>query len=412
MRRIERRRGNASILLTLVTFGLFFFGLQVFFSNADKFPRIFFITLLIFCSGFFSIIFALSFFILPFQEPTDPFELYKRIFLFAFHLHGPIQFIRDGRPEVIHAGFKTNNPGLIWLDSASAAIISRTTSYHRVAGPGICFTQKGEFISNSISLSPQKKWVGPLEDEEPFALQGKKESGDEYQHRLKRADTTTAFTLDGKKIIASFLLEFKLDAATGEGGYPYGFNPIAVKKAALSQAQETRDGKTGFVEEWSDLPGILVADYWKEFIGHYRCKEIIYDGKNILNDFLNKIRDCITSTNSQQMKPTNQLEAICQLQQQRGITLQEIHLMHVFIEDDAIQATRLQKMEKFPSAYVGTTTFNNEQEKTDMTIRNQQMLGNILAGIINELSVKGILSFETLSKKVNQYLKPLTQRRE
>lgn len=410
MRRIERRSGNTSILPTLVIICLIFFGLQTFFTNNDGFPQIFLLSLLIFFLIFFFVIFALTLFLLPLNKPTDLFEMFHRIFLFTLHLHGPIQLVRDGKPEVIHAGFKTNNPGLIWLDSASAAIISRTTSYHRVAGPGICFTQKGEFISNAISLSPQKKWVGPQEDEEPFSPQGKKESWENYQSRLKRAETTTAYTMDGKKIIASFLLEFKLDAAAGEGGCPYGFNPIAVKKAALSQAQETRDGMTGFVENWSDLPGILVADYWKEFIGHHRCEEIALNEKNVLNDFLKEIRDCISDTNSQKMNPATQLDVIRQLINQRGIELQEIHLIHVFIEDDAMQTTRFLKMQEFPSSYVETASRSNEQEKTDMTIRSQQMLGNILAGMINELSVKGNLSYAALSKKVNLYLKTLTRR--
>lgn len=410
MRRIERRTGNTSILLTLVIFGLFFFGLQAFLSNPDRFPQIFFITLLIFCFVFFSITFALSFFILPFNEPLELFEAIQRIFLFALHLHGPIQFVRDGRTEVIHAGFKGNHPGLIWLDSASAAIISRTTSYHRIAGPGICFTQKGEYISNTISLSPQKKWAGPLEDEEPFSPQGNKESGEVYQNRLTRADMTTAFTLDGKKIIASFLLEFKLDGAAGEGGCPYGFNPIAVKKATLSQAKEARDGITGFAEEWSDLPGILVADYWKEFIGHFRCEDITSDKKGILNDFLEEIRDCTTDTESQEMKPSFQLKAIRQLKNQWGIALQEIHLMHVFIEDEAIRITRLSGMQEFPSVSIDTASNRHEQERIVMTSRSQQILGNILAGIINELSAKGNQSYEALSKKVNQHLKQLARK--
>lgn len=411
MRRIERRSGNASILPTLVIFSLIFFGFQTFLSNADRFLQIFLFSLLFFFLIFFFGIVALTFFLLPLNKPSDLFELFRRIFLFALHLHGPIQLVRDGRPEIIHAGFKTNNPGLIWLDSASAAIISRTTSFHRVVGPGICFTQKGEFISNTINLSPQKKWVGPINEEEPFSPKGKKESLEDYQSRLKRADTTTAFTMDGKKIIASFLLEFKLDAAAGEGGCPYGFNPIAVKKAALGQAQETRDGMTGFVAEWSDLPGLLVADYWKEFIGHHKCEEITDDGKDILNVFLKEIRDCISDTNSQEMKAI-QLEAIRQLKNQRGIALQEIHLMHFFIEDDVIQNTRFQKMQEFPSSYVETASRNNEQEKTDITIHSQQILGNILASMINKLSVKGNLSYEALSKKLNQQLKPFTRRRE
>ncbi len=410
MRRIERRSGNASVLPSLVIISLIFFGLQTFFSNNDGFPQIFLLSLLFFFLIFFFVIFASTFFLLPLNKPSDLFELFHRIFLFALHLHGLIQLVRDGRQDIIHAGFKTNNPGLIWLDSASAAIISRTTSYHRVAGPGICFTQKGEFISNAISLSPQKKWVGPLEDEEPFHPQGKKESWEDFQSRLKRAETTTAFTLDGKKIIASFLLEFKLDAAAGEGRCPYGFNPIVIKKAALSQAQETRDGMTGFVEEWFDLPGILVADYWKEFIGHHRCEEITLNEKDVLNEFLKEIRVCISDTNSQKTNPAIQLEAIRQLKNQRGIALQEIHLMHVFIEDDAIQDTRFQKMQEFPSSYVETVLKNDEKEKTDITIRSQQMLGNILAGMINELSVKGNLSYEALSKKVDQYLKTLARR--
>ena len=410
MRRIERRSGNASILPTLVIISLIFFSLQTFFSNTDRFSQIFLLSLLFFFLIFFFVTFALTFFLLPLNKPSDIFEMFHRIFLFALHLHGPIQLVRNGRPEINHAGFMRNNPGLIWLDSASAAIISRTTSYHRVAGPGICFTQKGEFISNAISLSPQKKWVGPLEDEEPFSLQGKKETREEYLSRLKRAENTTAITADGKKIIASILLEFKLDAAAGEGGCPYGFNPIAIKKAALIETKETRDGMTGFVEKWSDLPGILVADFWRVFIGHHRCEEITSDGKDILNDFLKEMRDCITDTNYQEVNPLIQLEAIRQLKNQRGIALQEIHLIYIFIEDDAIQGTRFQKMQEFPSAYMETASRNYEQEKTDITNRSQQMLGNILAGMINELSVEGNLSYAVISKKVNQYLKTLARR--
>lgn len=409
MRRIERRNVNDSILPILVFFGLFFFGLQAIVSNIEKFPQILVLILLFFCLSLFASISALSFFILPLKIPADFFKLLQRIILFALHLHGPIQFVRDGKPEIIHAGFKPNHPGLIWLDSDSAAIISQTTSYHRIAGPGICFTERDEFIIKSISLLPQKKWVGPFEDEKPFAPQGKKEPIDDYQARIKRAEKTTAFTIDGKKIIASFLLEFKLDAAAGEGACPYGFNPISIKKALLSHPIAARNGMAVFMEEWSDLPGILIANFWKEYISFIKSEEIISEEKDILAEFLREIQNSIEEKNITSIRPSAQFEAIRQLKDLRGIALREVHLMHVFLEEEN-QVTQYKDIQEPSSTELNTIPRITESEKTTMNARSQQILGSILAGVINELSIKRGFSYETLRKSIYQHLKTIPKR--
>jgi hypothetical protein len=409
MRRIERKSANASTLPILVIFGLVFFCLYAFFDNPDRFPHTFLLSLLFFIFAFFSATIFLSFFILPIKGTEGFIELLKRIFLFALRLHGPILFVRNGNPEVIHAGYKANNPGLIYLDSASAAIISRTTSYHRVVGPGISFTQKDEYILSAINLAPQKKWLGPYEDEDPFSPRLKNERIEEFQSRQKRAEETCAYTADGRKIIASFLLEFKLDAETGEGESPFGYNPIAVKKAVLGQPVIKSEEKMDSAGDWSNLPGFLIISYWKQYIGHHRLGEIFSTKSTKLAGFAEEIRGCIIGNNLQEVKSPSQLEAIRQMKNQKGIALLNFHLIHVYLEDATPLAMGNDYSRDFPLA---DDQINNKKQDviTNNTIQSRQILGNILAGIINSLVDKRSLTYEDLSKTINQNIRPLLKK--
>jgi hypothetical protein len=333
MRKVRRQNNFLFILLVI---GWMFFGIQSFFSAEGQTAFIFFLAILFFSFSFFSSMLVFSCFIIPIQDPADLFSVFTRIIRFFLRLHGPIQQIKNGQMETIYAGIDSNLPGLALLDSASAAIISHTTSYHRTVGPGVCFLQKNEKISHTSNLSLQKKWIGPLENENPFLSKVRGESSEGYQSRLKRAEETTAFTADGKKIIASFLVFIKFIANSGEGGSPFGYNPISVNRAFLGGSPSLLIKNQLNSYNWFDLPGILVSDLWKDEISKFRFNNLFSQKDAKLNDCVNAIQNRLVEksfSEKQEVVSNNQFQG-SSLLQERGLVIRKIYLMKVYLDNN------------------------------------------------------------------------------
>lgn len=335
MRKVQRQNHLELILLFLCWL---FFGIQSVFSSDKQSAFILVMAILFFIISFFSSILIFSCFIIPVEEPFDILIIFTRIIRFHLGLHGPIHQIRYGRMETRYAGINSNQPGIVLLDSASAAIVSQTTSYHRTIGPGVCFLQKNEKISHTADLSVQRIWIGPLEKENPFLLRFKGESNEEYLSRLKRADETTAYTADEKKIIASFLVFFKIKANPGEGGSPFGYNPLSVNKALIEGAISL-SGKTQINSTiWSDLPGFLVSDIWKNEISKYFLKDLFSTRNAKLIDCVNKIQNELVEESVTKLKEvnSNSKSQFINLLRDRGLVIKNVYLMKIFLDHESI----------------------------------------------------------------------------
>lgn len=333
MRKVRRQN---NLLFILLVISWLVFGIQVFFSDEGQTALTFYLAILFFAISFISSLFVFSCFIIPIQDLSDIYSVFTRIIRFFLQSHGPIQQIKNGEPQTIYAGVNSDHPGLALLDSASAAIISHITSYHRTVGPGVSFLQKNEKISRTVNLSLQKKWIGPLENENPFLPKVRGESSESYQTRLQRAEETTAFTADGKRIIASFLVFYKIMANSGEGGSPFGYDPISVNRAILAGSPSLSMRIQLNSYNWFELPGILVTDLWKDEISKVCLNDLFSPNDAKLNDCVDAIQNSLVeriNSEKQEIESINRVQFI-NLLHERGLIIRKIYLMKAFIENE------------------------------------------------------------------------------
>ena len=287
----EKKRFSIFLLSSLLAYILW-----VFVSGGLRVNLVFIILdLILFLFTFFAFLFIFSQFIFPLTSYEDRLAAFKRLLLYVFAQHGPINNIKDGFTSNIYHNLKINNPGVIRLDSASAALLGNKTGLNRVVGPGVVFTEKSESVVNSIDLHIQKHWLGPLENENPFSTKRKTENSVEYQERRKRADQTRGFTRDGIEIIPSFSISFKLISSPGAGNTAFGFNPLSVQRALIDQPiQRINQENEMAVQDWNKLPGFLLTDIWREILQKFRFSEIFHENDSALKLILEHIQARLT----------------------------------------------------------------------------------------------------------------------
>ncbi len=243
------------------------------------------IDIIFFILSFSTFILFFSLFILPNTEFTNLFPILHRIYLYLVGNLGSISHVKNGKKFDMNGISIKNNPGLILLDASSAAIIGKTTRFHRAVGPGAVFTNKNEIIMDSIDLQIQKQSLGPLENENPYSIRQQKEKSNSYNSQVQRASETKVITRDGIEIIASFSITFKIKSKPGEGNTPFGYNPLSVERAILGQTVNYKSGSHNeYSRSWTELPGFLVVDIWRELIHKYKLNELFQiNGSNLDN---------------------------------------------------------------------------------------------------------------------------------
>jgi len=119
-------------------------------------------------------------FVLPVRTFRERQKIFDRLLTYLSGGHGPAIFIRDGKQIKREGEEKKKGPGVLWLDSASAAVTRNATSFKQNIGPGVHFTENGEFIAGTIDLHTQGHGLGPRESENPFAAKTEEQSDDEF----------------------------------------------------------------------------------------------------------------------------------------------------------------------------------------------------------------------------------------
>ena len=108
-------------------------------------------------------------FVLPVHTFRDRQKMFDRLITYLFGGHGPALFIENGDIKE-HSGERLKKgPGVLWLDSASAAVTRTAVSIRQTIGPGVHFIAPGEYIAGTVDLHLQLQTVGPLESDKPFA---------------------------------------------------------------------------------------------------------------------------------------------------------------------------------------------------------------------------------------------------
>ena len=220
-------------------------------------------------------------FILPIRTLTDRKKIVNRLWLHSRSAHGPAIFIKNGR-KVERAGESDQRgPGVLWVDTASAVVTRTFTTFKQVLGPGVHFIDANEKIATIISLHSQTHTIGPTREDDPFWKLNEnptEEDRKNYKETTARCMTVRAITRDGIEVFPNITITFKIDAepaGPGEKGSHFGFNADAVEKAARSEGinpYSTSEEKRRV--EWNQLPALIAADLWREYLGKFTLTEL------------------------------------------------------------------------------------------------------------------------------------------
>jgi hypothetical protein len=235
-------------------------------------------------------------FILPVEKLSDRIKLLERIVLSYVpeipalglkNIHGPAIFIKDGK--IIQKVTKTEGevkeeiqkkgPGVIWLDSASAAVLRTAVKFTRAVGPGIVFTRRFETIAGVVDLHTQKQSIGPAEGEDPFAPKPEGMSEDKFKELQERSRwSSSGMTRDGIEVVANISVVFKIDAEEEkqEGGTNFGFNADAIFKAVANEGinPSAKQDSPHFHVPWNEIPAFIAVDVWREYLRKFTLSQL------------------------------------------------------------------------------------------------------------------------------------------
>ncbi len=215
-------------------------------------------------------------FVLPVRSLTERWLALERLISYLMGSHGPAIFIRNGDVQHRSQEMRRRGPGVILLDTASAAVLRNAVAFTRSVGPGIVFTNRAEYLAGTVDLHIQTQQIGPHTGEDPFAPQGSDEPNEAYDRRQERRWQTSGLTRDGVEVIANIAVTFRLDCEPGDRGTMFGYNPDSVWRAIVSEGIDPdapRDA-IGRRVPWNWLPVYLAGDLWREYLRKFVLNEL------------------------------------------------------------------------------------------------------------------------------------------
>lgn len=260
----------------------------------------------------FGIVFWLFFFaqfVLPVRKTADRQTAAQRLFDYLTGFHGPALFIESGQIRARGSEKNRKGPGVILLDTASAALLQKPTHYTRAVGPGIAFTEKDETVGGTVDLHRQSSRLGPIEPddiiERMLAGQGlgfekrvKKESIQDHKERLARRFETQAVTRDNHEVVPNISVSFRLVAEEGEGNTRFGYRPESVRRAITGRpldADISNESSPDRTANWMQLPTLLAVDIWREILAKFTLFELYEQDPNepagVLQFVIQQVRD-------------------------------------------------------------------------------------------------------------------------
>ncbi len=207
-------------------------------------------------------------FVLPVTKIGNRITIIDRLIRYVTGGHGPAIFVANGIVHEDEGERKKRGPGVIWLDSASAAVLRTPVKFTRTIGPGVHFTTAKEYIAATVDLHTMSLAIGPNDDEQPFTV---KSDHEDYEGIQKRRYETSALTRDAIEVVSTISVTFRIKSTPGEGGTPLGFNEENVRKAITDNLTQ---GATADQPVWSSLPAKMAVDVWREYLRKFRLTQL------------------------------------------------------------------------------------------------------------------------------------------
>lgn len=231
-------------------------------------------------------------FVLPVRTFNDRQKIFDRLITYLSGGHGPAMFIRNGELIKQEGEEKKKGPGVLWLDSASAAVTRTAVKIKQTMGPGVHFIDNGEFVAGIVDLHIQSQSIGPRESDKPFDAQDDYEEG-EYRQIQDRRKQVSALTRDGIEVVPNISVSFRVDTGFPKEGQPgsrFGFRIGITKKDKEKEEQDKDAIQKAILGEginpnissdsprhrvaWNQLPALLAADVWREYAAKFTLDEL------------------------------------------------------------------------------------------------------------------------------------------
>ena len=263
-------------ILTVGIFFLFYLILIIFQGGfSAKSDQILMDLLLGMISLFFWLLFFAQF-TLPLKHIQERKEASIRLLYYILGRAGPVVRVENGEIKERKGESSRSGPGVVILDTASAAVIRDPTQFISSVGPGVYFTQYHQSIAGTVDLHLQTESVGPIESEDPFAPQSQDETEAAYKARQARRFATQGLTRDGIEVVPRINVVVRLDTDQNQGNTRFGYNSLAVERAVKGMPVDlgaATDAPTKTVNlTW--LPLHLAADICKEALSHYTLEDL------------------------------------------------------------------------------------------------------------------------------------------
>ncbi len=232
-------------------------------------------------------------FVLPVQTFGDRQKVFSRLLIDLFGMHGPALFIKNGEIKE-HSGERMKKgPGVVWLDSASAAVTRTPVAIKQILGPGVHFIEKGESIAGTIDLHIQTQSLGLKDDEDPFAEKTDGQSDEEYRRIQDLRKMVSAWTRDGIEVVPTISISFRVDTGfpkAGEPGSRFGYRTGTTRKAKENEEKDKDAIRRAILGEgvnphmdserirrrvaWNELPASLAVDVWREYASKFTLDDL------------------------------------------------------------------------------------------------------------------------------------------
>ena len=207
-------------------------------------------------------------FVLPVHKMEGRIKIVQRLITYISGSHGPAIFIENGVIRAKEGETMKRGPGVLWLDSASAAVLRTPVKFTRTIGPGVHFTSRKEYIAATVDLHTLTQSIGPEEKEDPYVIL---EDKDKQKALQSRSDETRALTRDNIEVMAYITVTFRIKSKAGEGGTHLGFDAENVRKAITENLLQ---GVQPDQPVWSPLPARMVADVWREYVRKFKVMQL------------------------------------------------------------------------------------------------------------------------------------------
>ena len=255
---------------------------EIFFDLVIVFPL-----LLVFWIAFFAQ------FVLPVRTFLDRQRIFSRLISYLFGRHGPALFIENGTIKE-HSGERLKKgPGVIWLDSASAAVTRTEVAIKQTVGPGVHFIKKGEYIAGTVDLHTQFHRVGPEESDKPFEPKKVDQAQEEWNQVQDRRKQVSALTRDGIEVIPNIAVFFRVNTGfpkEGQSGSRFGYRMGVTKRDRLNEESDKDAIRRAILGEgvnpnerldsprhrvaWNELPAALAVDVWREYAAKFTLDQL------------------------------------------------------------------------------------------------------------------------------------------